>query len=47
MHLTRWQGERDRIEPLEVDDAAALYEQLPEKEVPWEEEFPTLTLEEA
>ncbi len=47
VHLTMWQGERDRIEPLDEDEAAALYEGLPEHEVPWEEAFPTLPLEEA
>ena len=47
VYLTLWQGERDRIEALSVDEATALYEQLPVKEVPWEEAFPTLELEEA
>jgi len=47
VHLTLWQGEIDRLEPLTVDEAVALYEQLPEKEVEFEEAFPTVDVEEA
>lgn len=47
VHLTLWQGEIDRLEPLTVDEAVALYERLPEKEVKFEEAFPTVDVEEA
>jgi hypothetical protein len=47
-HLTQWQGERDRLEPLGLTDARALYEgQLTEHRVEWEEAFPGCVLEEA
>ena len=45
VHMTMWQGERDRIEPLDEDSAYELYERLPEKEVDAEEAFPTVTIE--
>jgi len=47
VHLTLWQGERDRIEPLTKDEAIYLYERLPEKEVEFEEAFPGEPVEEA
>lgn len=47
VRLTQWEGERDRIEPLDVEAAYALYERLPEKELPVEEAFPRLVIEEA
>jgi len=47
VHLTLWQGEIDRLEPLTVDEAVALYKRLPEKEVEFEEAFPTVDVEEA
>lgn len=47
VHLTQWQGERDRIEPLDVEAAYALYERLPEKEFPVEMAFPGVVVEEA
>jgi len=46
-YLSLWQGEIDRLEPLTVDEAVALYERLPEKEVEFEEAFPTVDVEEA
>lgn len=39
VHTTRWQGERETLEPLSVDDARALYEALPEQEVCWGDAF--------
>lgn len=36
---TRWQGERDTIQALSQDEAMDLYEQLPEKDVEFEEAF--------
>lgn len=47
VYLTRWQGERDRIEALTPEMALDLYERLPEKEVPPEEAFPMFVIEEA
>lgn len=46
-HLTCWQGERDSIEPLTADAAAALWESLTEHRLEFEEAFPGLTIEEA
>lgn len=46
-HQTCWQGERDRIEPLSRDEAIRLYEELPAKEVEFEEAFPGVEVEEA
>lgn len=41
-------GEIDRLEPLPfLYEAVALYEQLPEMEVKFEEAFPTVDVEEA
>jgi len=39
LHTTRWQGERDRIEPLTGEQAMDAYESLPERELSWEEAF--------
>jgi len=47
VHLTMWQGERNRIEALDEDSAYELYEGLPEKELPVEEAFPTIEIVEA
>ncbi|MBI2952888.1 MAG: hypothetical protein HYY30_01130 [Chloroflexi bacterium] len=47
VHLTRWQGEWDRIEPLDEDAAYELYEDLPEKQVDVSEAFPSMAIEEA
>jgi len=46
-YLSLWQGELDRLEPLTLDEAVYLYEQLPEHEVPFEEAFPTVEVEDA
>lgn len=40
VHQTMWQGEIDRLEPLTVDEAQALWETLPEQNVDFEEAFP-------
>jgi len=42
-----WQGERDYIEPVGKEEAMRWYEDLPEKEVEFEEAFPGVTAEEA
>ncbi|HHY39477.1 MAG TPA: hypothetical protein GX507_11235 [Clostridia bacterium] len=46
-HQTCWQGERDTLEPLSQEEAIRLYEDLPEKEVPFEEAFPNVRVEDA
>jgi hypothetical protein len=45
--VSQWQGERDRIMPLDRDSAYDLYERLPEKEVSAESAFPGIEIEEA
>lgn len=47
VHLTQWQGEQDRIEPLTTEEAATLYEQLSERRLEFHEAFPDLKLEDA
>ena len=44
---TQWQGEVDRIEPLDQADAVSLYESLHEKAVDFEVAFPGVAIEEA
>jgi len=46
-HLTQWQGERDRLEPLTEEEALRLWEDLPEREVEFEEAFPHVQVEDA
>lgn len=46
-HRTQWQSELDRLEPLEQDEAIRLYETLQEKEIPFEEAFSGVKIEEA
>jgi hypothetical protein len=38
-HTTQWQGERDSIEALTVDEAKDLYERLPEHDLDFEAAF--------
>ena len=46
--LTQWQGERDTLSPLSVDDAIELYEgSLSEHEMEYTEAFPGVEVEEA
>ncbi len=44
---TLWQGERDILTPLSPEEARRMYEQLPEHEVPYEEAFPHITIQDA
>ena len=45
---TMWQGERDSLRPVSLDEALRLWEEsLPEHEVPFEEAFPTVSVTEA
>lgn len=39
LHTTMWQGERNRIEVVDVAEAKRLYEELPEHDMSWEEAF--------
>lgn len=46
--LTQWQGERDELRPVDLDDALALYEgALSEHEVSYEAAFPDVEVEDA
>jgi len=47
INRTQWQGERDALIPLSQDEATALWEQLPEHELKFEEAFPGVTVEDA
>lgn len=38
-HTTLWQGERDYIEPVSIEEAKEHYEQLPEHELEYEDAF--------
>jgi hypothetical protein len=46
-HLTQWQGELDRLEPLTLDEAVNLWESLPEHEVEFGVAFPDVAVTEA
>ena len=46
-HLTCWQGEQDRLEPLTQDEAITLYEALSERRADFAEAFPGVQVEEA
>ena len=45
--LTRWEGERDYIEPLDLDQAAHMYETHSVPREAFAEAFPDITIEEA
>ena len=45
--LSQWQGERDSLVPLSVDDAIATYESMTEHRVEYAEAFPGVKVEEA
>ena len=47
IHLSRWKGEANHLEPLNEDEAISLYEQLPEKRLSFEEAFPDVEIEDA
>lgn len=38
-HTTQWQGERDTIEALTIEEAKDLYEELPEHDLSFEAAF--------
>jgi len=45
--LTQWQGDRDELVPVDVDQAYQMYERLKEKRVPVHEAFPDIVIEDA
>jgi len=48
LNLTRWEGERDSLQPISEEDAIELYEiQLSEHEVAYEKAFPGIEIENA
>ena len=48
VNLTQWQGERDALTPIGLDEAIELFEgPLTEHEVSYAEAFPDVTIEEA
>lgn len=47
VHLTCWQNERDRIEPLELNEAIKIYEALSKHYVEFEEAFPDIAVQDA
>ncbi|HHV78533.1 MAG TPA: hypothetical protein GXX40_02775 [Firmicutes bacterium] len=46
-HQHCWQGERDYLEPVSQEEAIRLFEDPPEKKVPFEEAFPNVKAEDA
>jgi hypothetical protein len=44
---TYWQGEHDRIEPINSDEAVRTFESMSQQHVPFEKAFPTVPVEEA
>ncbi|MDY6911884.1 MAG: hypothetical protein SVM79_05970 [Chloroflexota bacterium] len=46
-HLTQWQGEQDKLEPLDEEEAVELFERLSNKRVDFEDAFPNITVAEA
>lgn len=47
VHQTCWQGERNHLEPLDVDSAMELYQSLSDRRVEFEEAFPGVDVAEA
>jgi len=39
LHTTQWQGDSDRLEPLNIEEAKVRYEQLSEYEMEFHEAF--------
>ena len=46
-YVTQWEGELDRLVPIEQDEAIRLFEDLPEHDVQFAEAFPDIKVEEA
>ena len=47
LHQTRWSGEHTGVKPLTPDEAADLWERLPEHRVDFEDAFLGMTLKDA
>jgi hypothetical protein len=47
VHLSPWEGAHDYIEPVDMEYAYEIYENLPCKEVTASEAFPTIVIEDA
>ncbi len=47
MPISLWEGERNTLIPLSLEEAIRLYEELPKKEMEFEEAFPDVKVEEA
>ena len=48
LHLTQWERERDSLEPLTLDEAISLYEDLADTDaVEFAEAFPSVEVQEA
>ena len=45
--VSMWQGERQTLTPLTLDEATELWRQLPERHVKFDEAFPGVDVEEA
>jgi hypothetical protein len=45
--LTQWQGEKDRLAPINQDDALRFWDELSEKRISFEDAFPGITVEDA
>lgn len=45
--LSQWQGERDSLTPVSLEEAIDLYESLPEHEVEYDEAFPSIKIQDA
>jgi len=45
--LSQWQGERDNLTPVSMDQAYTMYERMQEKRVPVEDAFPDIVIEDA
>lgn len=45
--LTQWQGERDTLTPLTLDQAIELYEHLAERRVEYQDAFPGVDVQDA
>ena len=46
-HQTCWQGERDALEPLSMEEAIGMFEELPEKAIDFVEAFPGVEIQNA
>lgn len=47
VYQTQWQGERDRLEALTLDEAVAMFEGMSEQRMSHEQAFPGVKVEEA